>query len=428
MRKISVIVPVYNAEKYIKKCIESILAQTLKDIEIICMDDGSTDGSGEILDTFALKDSRVRVAHRQNAGYGAAMNAGMDMAEGEFIGIVESDDRIAGDMYETLYNAARQYRLDMVKADAYYWMEKADYLSSKHVNDLEPYYNKVLQDTDRNTFFRFFMNIWTGIYRRDFLQRNNIRFQETKGASYQDNGFWLQTCMYAERAMWIDRPFYYYRQDNPEASVRSTEKMMAMIKEYEYIETLLRQRGDEKFLPYCCTYRLIRARGTFYRIADDYKRAFCSQLISDYKNYKAYIKDNVTIDNWFREIVKNPDEVCSQIIDKKNEIRRKLETHENIIIYGAGKRGDHVFRCLYNEGYYDKTACFAVSENPSEGILAGKRILKIDDAVKKYPKALVIVAVIRGSRMYLQMTKRLSELGINEYSDGSDIEESFYIL
>lgn len=428
MPKVSVIVPVYNVEKYIGRCIESILAQTLEDIEIICIDDGSTDLSGSILDAYASKDTRVRVAHRANAGYGASMNAGIAMSEGEYIGIVESDDCIAGDMYETLYNAAYEYQLDMVKSDAYYWLEKADYLNNKHVKALENYYNKVLQDVDRNVFFTFFMNIWTGIYKRNFLQQKNIRFQESPGASYQDNGFWLQTCMYAERAMWLDRAFYYYRQDNPEASVRSTEKMMAMTKEYEYIEKLLRQRGDENLLPYCYLYKLIRAKGTFYRIADEYKRVFCDRLIEDYRKYKAYIKENAAIDGWFREVSKNPDEVCSRVISRKNEIKRSLDNSESIIIYGAGRKGDLVFRSLYNEGYYDKISCFAVSENPSESILAGKQVLKIDDAVKKYPGALVIVAVIRGSGMYMQMTQKLSGLGINEHLAGSDIEENFYIL
>ena len=123
MRKVSVIVPVYNVERYIAKCLDSILAQTLEDIEIICIDDGSTDNSGMILDQYASKDERVRVRHKKNSGYGAAMNVGIAMAEGEYVGIVESDDRIADDMYETLYKAARDNKLDMVKSDAYYWME-----------------------------------------------------------------------------------------------------------------------------------------------------------------------------------------------------------------------------------------------------------------------------------------------------------------
>lgn len=428
MRKVSVIVPVYNSEKYIKQCMESILAQTLVDMEIVCIDDGSTDGSGSILDTYASKDARVRVAHRVNAGYGAAMNAGIAMAEGEFIGIVESDDCIACDMYETLYRTAEQYKLDMVKADAYYWMEKADYLSNKHANSLDPYYNKVLQEVDRNTFFTFFMNIWTGIYRRDFLQQKNIKFQETPGASYQDNGFWLQTCMYAERAMWIDQAFYYYRQDNPEASVKSTEKMMAMTKEYAYIEMLLKQRGEENLLPYCYNYRLLRAKGTFYRIADEYKRVFCDQLVSDYQKYKAYIKENAALDRWFREVARDPEEMCSGVIARKKEIKRKLDNAESIVIYGAGKKSDLVFRSLYNEGYYEKIGCFAVSDTPLESVLGGKQVLKIDDALKKYPGAFIVIAVVRGSGMYMQMIQKLSELGIAEYLAGSDIEEDFYIL
>lgn len=428
MRKVSVIVPVYNAEKYIEQCLESILAQTLEDIEVICIDDGSTDGSGWILDAYAAEDVRVRVLHRANAGYGAAMNAGMAIAEGEFIGIVESDDRIADDMYETLYHAAQRHQLDMVKGDAYYWLESADHLRNKHVGSLDPYYNKVLGEDDRNTFFTFFMNIWTGIYRRDFLQRRDIRFQETPGASYQDNGFWLQTCMYAERAMWIDRAFYYYRQDNPEASVRSREKMMAMTREYEYIERLLKQRGDEELLPYCCSYRLLRAKGTFYRIADEYKRAFCDQLVSDYRRYKGYIRENGALDRWFREAVKDPDDMCSRVIARKNQIKRRLDDSEGIIIYGAGNKGDLVFRSLYNEGYYDKIVCFAVSDDSSESVLAGKQIIKIEEAVEKNPGAVVVVAVIRGGGMYRQMVQRLSELEIEEYLAGSDIEENFYIL
>ncbi|MCM1047746.1 MAG: glycosyltransferase [Clostridiales bacterium] len=428
MHKVSVIVPVCNSEQYIEKCMESILAQSLEDIEIICIDDGSTDNSGVILDAYASKDSRVRVVHQANAGYGISMNTGLDMAAGEFIGIVESDDCIAVDMYETLYNAAQQYELDMVKADAYYWLEKANYLSNRHLNNLDSYYNKVLQETDRNVFFDFFMNIWTGIYRQNFLKQKNIRFQETPGASYQDNGFWLQTCIYAERAMWIDKAFYYYRQDNPEASVKSTKKMMAMTNEYKYIEMLLKQRGDERFLPYCYMYRLVRSRGTFYRIADEYKRMFCEQLTTDYQKYKAYIKDNIAIDKWFRELVKNPDEICNQMIAEKNEIKQKLDTCKSIIIYGAGNRGDRILRNLCNEGYYHKIACFAVSKNPPKNKMANRDILLIEDALAHYSDALVIIAVVKGSEIYVQMEQKLSELGIHEYLAGSNIEKNFYII
>lgn len=204
--------------------------------------------------------------------------------------------------------------------------------------------------------------------------------------------------------------------------------MMAMTKEYEYIERLLKQRGDEDLLPYCYSYRLLRAKGTFYRIADEHKRAFCGQLVSDYRRYKAYIRENGALDRWFREVVRDPEAMCSRVITAKDRIKRSLDASDSIIIYGAGNKGDLVFRSLYNEGYRDKIACFAVSETPSESVLADKQILEIEEAVKNHPKALVIVAVIRGSGMYGQMVQRLSELGIKQYMDGSDIEENFYIL
>ena len=103
MIKISIIVPVYNVEKYLRKCIDSILNQTFKDFELILVDDGSTDDSGKICDEYSLKDSRIKVIHKENGGQSSARNMGLDVAQGEYIGFVDSDDWIEKDMYEILY-------------------------------------------------------------------------------------------------------------------------------------------------------------------------------------------------------------------------------------------------------------------------------------------------------------------------------------
>ena len=153
MPKVSVIVPVYNVEKYLKQCLDSILAQTLNDIEIICVDDGSTDSSGSILDQYEARENQVKVIHKENAGYGAAMNAGLDAASGEYIGIVESDDCIREDMYQTLYDAAIKDDLDVVKSDVVYWLERVSYLKEIHYQWLDDYYDCVLHDEDRNIFY-----------------------------------------------------------------------------------------------------------------------------------------------------------------------------------------------------------------------------------------------------------------------------------
>lgn len=428
MPKVSVIVPVYNVKYYLEQCLDSILNQTLKDIEVICVDDGSTDGSSEILDRYVHMDRRIKVLHRENKGYGSAMNMGLDTATGEYIGIVESDDCILPDMYKTLYEEAASGSLDMVKSDAYYWLENAGYKKRIHYKHLEPFYNRVLSDMERNVFFDFIMNIWTGIYKKEFLTKYQIRFHESPGASYQDNGFWIQTLSYCQSAKWLNQAFYLYRQDNETASVKSRSKMFSMTREYEYIENLLRDRGDERFLPYCFYYKLFRHRGTFYRIADENKREFCEQIIKDYARYKCYIKGFTAMDGWLRMVSARPDELCESVIQKKKRVKERLDHASRIIIYGAGTHGDIVFRGLYNEGCYDKISCFAVSQNPSDNLLAGRQVLRIETALEKYRDALVVVAVVRGTSTYGQMTGKLAELGINDFLDGTSIEESFYIL
>ena len=113
MPAISVIVPIFNVENYVRKCVDSILNQTFSDIEIILVDDGSTDASGRICDEYLSKDDRIRVIHKENGGLSDARNAGLDMCTGEYIGFVDGDDYIDGDMYELLYKNLIQYDADI---------------------------------------------------------------------------------------------------------------------------------------------------------------------------------------------------------------------------------------------------------------------------------------------------------------------------
>lgn len=428
MAKVSIVVPVYNAEKYLIQCLDSILAQTLKDIEVICVDDGSTDHSREILDRYAVKDNRIKVLHRENKGYGAAMNAGMDAAVGEYIGIVESDDCILPEMYQVLYDASDFGNLDVIKSEVYFWYEKYGHKSRKYRKYLDNYYNRVLYGIDRNIFFNFYMNIWTGIYKRSFLINYNIRFHESPGASYQDNGFWLQTLIYCKTAKWLNKAFYLYRQDNESASIKSKANVLTMTREYEYIEKVLLERKDYANLSYCYYYKLIRHRGNFYRIADEYKLGFCEQLKKDYLRYQGYIKDTGYLNEWYQNILSDPEKFCCKVIETKSEIYKRLNTAKGLVIYGAGNHGDFILRCLVNEGYYEKIICFATTTGDAGERLAKKPILKIDTVMEENPEALVIIAVIKGSGMYRQMLAKLEELNVTEYIAGSDMENLFYIL
>lgn len=124
MCKVSVLVPIFNAQPYLRECLGSILNQSLRELEIICINDGSTDGSLDILHAYQQKDRRIQIISQENAGYGHAINAGLRVARGEYIGIVEADDYISSDMYQILWKTAHRHSLDMVKGDYSYFADR----------------------------------------------------------------------------------------------------------------------------------------------------------------------------------------------------------------------------------------------------------------------------------------------------------------
>ena len=138
---ISVIVPVYNVEKYLRQCLDSVLAQTYRELEIILVDDGSTDGSGAICDEYATRDSRIKVVHQQNGGLSSARNAGLDLATGEYVAFVDSDDYIHETMLELLYQALVENNADTVICNFERVDEKGDVIS---VRSLQPLANGVV--------------------------------------------------------------------------------------------------------------------------------------------------------------------------------------------------------------------------------------------------------------------------------------------
>lgn len=287
MPKVSVIVPVYNVEPYLRECMESIVRQTLRDIEIICVNDGSTDGSLAILKEYAEKDDRIILIDKENGGYGLAMNTGLDRATGEYIGIVEPDDYAALTMYEDLYEAAAANDLDLVKADFYrfqYEGEKHIFLYT-HLSRQPEDYNTVFKPTERLSSFIYIMNTWSGIYRLSFLREKGIRHHETPGASFQDNGFWFQTFMYAERAMILDKPYYRCRRDNPNSSVRNPSKVYAANVEYDWIRGLIMKDPQmwEKLKGVYWRKRYHNYDATIKRIAPEFRPEYRAQIAKELK-------------------------------------------------------------------------------------------------------------------------------------------------
>lgn len=248
--KVSIIIPCYNVEQYLEQCLNSVINQTLKDIEIIVINDGSTDGTGNIIRGYAAREPRIRVIDKPNSGYGDSMNKGFAAAKGEYIGIVESDDFAEPEMFETLYNTAAENNADVVKSN--FWF----YWSNPERNELHEYFQKnecnsviVPSRFDGGSLFGRKPSIWSAIYKRSFIEKNNISFLSTPGASYQDTSFTFKVYSKAERMVCLYDAFLHYRQDNENSSVNNADKKIEFVfKEYAEIEGFLLKSGEKDYL------------------------------------------------------------------------------------------------------------------------------------------------------------------------------------
>ena len=248
---VSVVVPVYNVEKYLRECLDSIINQTLKDIEIILVDDGSPDNCPQICDEYASKDSRIKVIHKQNGGYGSAVNTGIEIANGEYIGIVESDDWIEHDMYEKLYNNAKENNTDITKCAFYYFDSNVPFDKQ---NRLQVLNDRTLLDCPRNVFTIedypflavFHSTVWAGIYKSEFIKQQ--KFIE-KG-SYQDTPFTFEAYCRAKRITVVPEVFVHYRQEiNQNSSMMGGGKSkLASIDCYRLSKKILEQYGKYNVL------------------------------------------------------------------------------------------------------------------------------------------------------------------------------------
>ena len=286
--KVSILIPTYNVEKYMRICLDSAVNQTLEDIEIIVINDGSTDNCLEIINEYASKDKRIKVIDKENGGYGKAMNCGFDIARGEYIGIIEPDDFVDLHMFGELYDIAKENDLDFVKSDFNRFMHDKYgnlILMYNKLSKNDDAYNKVIKPSENQECFTFIMNTWSGIYDRQFLLDHNIRHNETPGASFQDNGFWFQTMMYAERAMFCNKPYYLNRRDNPNSSVASREKVYCMNEEYSYIRDILKNNSElyEKLIGQLHAKKYGNYLFRYNVIAQEYQEEYICRMAEEFK-------------------------------------------------------------------------------------------------------------------------------------------------
>ena len=244
--KVSIIMPSLNVGDYIEKCLRSVSGQTLKEIEIIAVDAGSTDGTLETIEKIAKEDSRIKIVNSEIKSYGYQMNLGLKEAKGEYIGIVETDDYVEPAMFEKLYEAAKANDLDVIKSDFWFYFSKPaekndlyglpkEFVNKKVFCPLKDFESPLSQ----SEFFNIKASIWSGIYKKSFIDENKIDFNETPGAAFQDTGFNFKVWALAKRAMLTSEAFLHYRQDNEQSSVNSSSKAYSVCAEYEKIEEFI---------------------------------------------------------------------------------------------------------------------------------------------------------------------------------------------
>lgn len=227
MSDISVIIPVYNAEQYLRRCLDSVCGQTLHNIEIICINDASTDNSLDILNEYAKKDNRIRlVTLEYNQGESIARNIGLKTAKGGYIGFVDNDDMLDRDFYEKLYLKAKETDADMVKGEVL----EIDYDGKEHYGKI----NKRISENNNKMYF--VINWWTAIFRRSLIFDNNIDFPQelTLGG---DIVFLNRCVLAAQKIVTVDDVLYHYyrREDSGDSRLLDMEKIKSALKAYELI-------------------------------------------------------------------------------------------------------------------------------------------------------------------------------------------------
>jgi glycosyltransferase involved in cell wall biosynthesis len=222
---VSVIIPVYNVEPFLAQCLDSVQAQTRTDIEVICVNDGSTDGSVAIMEAYAAADARFKLVNKKNGGYGSAMNCGLDAAQGTYIAIVEPDDWIEPRMFEDMLAFAARFEqpIDVIKTPYHrIWMPDTPQqctLNCSYFRRIRPSVQPfTIDDPGASHLLCHHPSIWSALYRHKFLTQHGIRFKEIPGAGWADNPFLIETLCQAKTIVYLEQAYYCYREETPEKS------------------------------------------------------------------------------------------------------------------------------------------------------------------------------------------------------------------
>lgn len=349
---VSILVPICNVEKYLGQCLDSLVNQTLKDIEIICLNDGSTDSSPQIIQKYAKSDSRIIVVDKENTGYGDTMNLGIKKARGKYIGIVESDDFIDSEMFKELFELAEKNNSDIVKSNFYYYFTDLSKNSSQYAKEIGAVWSnelqKVVKDHDtkadlipdnmngrtvcpRNDcewLFYLPSSIWSAIYKKSFLESNQIQFLPTPGASYQDTGFAFKTLATASRVTLSSNAYLHYRQDNEKSSINNPGKVMCVVDEHKEIRNFLQKNNlyTTKMRKIANHLKFGNYKWNLNRLSLDLALEFLPVMSEEFKKDR----DEKVI-NWYL-INETDTRMLNEIIDNPDMYAKRMQAQHNALV------------------------------------------------------------------------------------------------
>lgn len=295
---ISVIVPVYNVEKYLPQCIDSILNQTEKNLEIILVDDGSLDNSGKICDEFSKKDDRIVVIHKKNNGLSSARNAGLEIAKGNYIGFVDSDDWLDKSMYEVLLKLLKENNSDISCCDFFKTANSDD--SIPHIdNEIINSYNNIESlNNFYNGLYTQTVVAWNKLYKRELFK--DISYPV--GKIHEDEGTTYKLYYKANKITYTNRPLYYYRiTPNSITTSKFNKKRLDIIDVYDEKVKFIKNINNEEIYSKTLKWYLFKLINCYFECSNNIENnteylTLINQKVSE--TYKSYIQSNKKQLHW----------------------------------------------------------------------------------------------------------------------------------
>lgn len=405
---LSVILPSLNVGEYIDECLNSVVNQSLKDIEIIVVDAGSTDGTLEIARRYAENDCRVKIIESDKKSYGYQLNLGMSVAKGEYIGVVETDDYIESDMYEKLLKVAKAENADYVKGNAEMFLMRNGLKVTRNiisVNDGNQ--EKIIVNPSQTP--QLWIDdafLWTGIYKRNFVSKYHLR--ETPGAAFQDISFLYRVIGNATKGVYVPEIFYHYRQDNAGASSYDDRSMDFVCSEYNHIKNELEYHSLEwRYIYYRRLAIHILNRINFMVYGGRYWENARDSIELLQKEIQFAIENRILTADSF-EKKDEWDDICTfldnpRIVfenrlisfrerqDTRRNIVKELNREHGWIVCGNRQEIEKISRGLLLFGMNICAVC-DVDYNADEEDIYGYDVCRLEDAIRLFPKAGIIIS------------------------------------